>query len=1598
MCRVRSDSQTVVNINADGDSFVSHNQTQSRSILRLRRSIPTLSAIAALIVTLATSTPAANADPGFVTNPASYVNTLAGTGTGGQVVGDINNFPGPATPFGMVQFSPSNGSNGAGYRWGDNGGNNRLQGFAVNFASQGCGAFGNFPMLPTTINPTSGQPWNRQHYLKRDTQLGEPGYYKVTTTDADGRDIVAELTATDRSGIATFTFPAGQTPSLMFRAGRMNGKDAIKSSLNVNPNNKTVTGWAVNKGFCSATPDNQYRIFYTAKFDTDFTQYGAWKEDDATITNKTRTGSGDTDAEFAGVSRAGGYVRFPAASSGTTTVRVKFSVSYVKTGDLALGQATPTSDHRGGSSLNLATEIPTPDYTDVSGAETYANYGAAFNAVRAKTYGRWNDLLNKVKIANSASTRDIKTFYHSLYRSFLHPNVISDVDGHYPGFEKFNFRAAGVTTGSPEIMPTIKSIAETNATHGTNIKAVYANYSDWDTYRSWAPLAAMIAPDTMSDVTQTYVLQAEASGQLPRWSMANASTGQMSGDNASAQIAQSYVFGAKDFDVKRALHYMYDGALGDNAGENTGGQNPHSITRPGAKLRNELGFAPQTPEFSTDHAVTGASIAQEWSIDDLAISEFARAIGSSNWPSTVPSDVDEVFRNRANAWQQHINPLNGCLAPRDASGHFPDVTDCQTTPKGFGYWASNTGGFQTGGVTGYGQVGFDEATSEQYLWMVPQNLKGLAAALGGRTTAVNRLDSFMEGGYNVGANVPKMWAGNEPNFATPWAFNYLGKPWRTQEVVDGIRNNLFGFNPDYAEPGNDDLGAMSAWYVWAALGIYPATPGTTIMTVNTPNFEKAAVELGNGKTLTINAPGATSQRYIAGLSVNGTPQTKTYLPDSWIDANTTLDFTLSSNATTWGNAESDAPPSFDNGSQPVIAYANPVKVAPGANASGNLGVQRVTSTASGFTLDASEVPAGFAASLTTPGTFNAQGKGIATLRVVAGPGMVDGDYTLPLTVVTNDGERQALNVSVRVARAGGFLATTTIQSHSANNVRDTDFEPVTNKSNGYIREQLGSAGLAVGQVHNLQTVSGSATLAGLSAYIPATAEGMSDTIVPSGQTIAVPGNPTKISFLGSARNGNTNGTAQVTLDNGSTATTDLSFGDWVLPSGTGDKNNGTLQPYGTNVKVAWTAVRVQQNADPGAYVFSTQPYTAPSGRTIVSVTLPGAGQADEKRRVFAIAQDTPIATESSVAPAPSVPSGSVDVGASIPVTGSGFVPGEMVTAYLDDVVVGTGTADGAGNVTMTVLVPSGSESGNHALRLIGAVSGASETRSVTVVGVTYTPMISAAASLPVGSQVSVTGAGFKPNEPVTVTLGFSSPIQTTATATGTISVSLPGETTAGSVTITATGQQSGATASRTIVFTALPGEPGGPQISVALSASPARVVYGKPVTLRAQVSAGVAGQVEFLLGSRSLGKSNISKEQASLVLRNLASGAHGVTARVVGTTAVSARVTVTVVKAQAKKVSFSAKKYKRKKAATVTVKVAQLSNGLYPAGRVTVYVGKKAAKKVTLKASAKGKIKVKIAKKYTKKKSIKVRAVFTPSDTKNITGAKSKTKTVKAKK
>ena len=135
-------------------------------------------------------------------------------------------------------------------------------------------------------------------------------------------------------------------------------------------------------------------------------------------------------------------------------------------------------------------------------------------------------------------------------------------------------------------------------------------------------------------------------------------------------------------------------------------------------------------------------------------------------------------------------------------------------------------------------------------------------------------------------------------------------------VTRRVELELFTARPD-GEPGNDDLGATSAWYVFAALGAYPAIPGVGGLALNSPLFPEATIQLGNGKLIKIEAESASAQNpYVQSLTVNGRPYEKTWLSYDLLSRGATLRFKLGNTANKeWGTKPDDQPPSFSEGSK-----------------------------------------------------------------------------------------------------------------------------------------------------------------------------------------------------------------------------------------------------------------------------------------------------------------------------------------------------------------------------------------------------------------------------------------------------------------------------------------------------------------------------------------------------------------------------------------------------------------------------------------------------------------------------------------------------------
>lgn len=309
-------------------------------------------------------------------------------------------------------------------------------------------------------------------------------------------------------------------------------------------------------------------------------------------------------------------------------------------------------------------------------------------------------------------------------------------------------------------------------------------------------------------------------------------------------------------------------------------------------------------------------------------------------------------------------------------------------------------------------TGFVEGNSAQYTWMVPQDVTGLVKALGGAGAAAERLDSYFTQ-LNAGVSEPHAFMSDEPSFGDPWLYDWVGRPWRTQEVTRRIETTLYDDTPS-GLADNDDLGALSAWYVWATLGLYPVIPGVGSVAVGSPLFPKVTITLATGAQIVITGSGAAATApYVQTLSLNGTSLKRSWLNWSDLADGAVLDFTLGPSPSRWAAAYT--PPSFDVGLAPGIGYLDDdsVSLEPGHSATVDVGVQNLQVSMPLRVTWAPDMPAGVTAGWAGGATdlvVSPGDRAEIALSLTASQQAALGTYAVPLNLHTADGTALPLTV------------------------------------------------------------------------------------------------------------------------------------------------------------------------------------------------------------------------------------------------------------------------------------------------------------------------------------------------------------------------------------------------------------------------------------------------------------------------------------------------------------------------------------------------------------------------------------------------------------
>ena len=398
--------------------------------------------------------------------------------------------------------------------------------------------------------------------------------------------------------------------------------------------------------------------------------------------------------------------------------------------------------------------------------------------------------------------------------------------------------------------------------HQTTDFEYYTVFSLWDTYRAAHPLYTIIEKERTNDFINTFLAKYDEGGIMPIWDLSACYTGCMIGYHAVPVIADAYLKGIKNYDTEKALEAM-----------------KHSATRDklGLKSYKQFGFIPVEEESES------VSKTLEYAYDDWTIAQMAKVMNKTKDYKT--------YTERAQYYKNVFDPETQFMRGRFRNTWFAPFDPYEVN------------------------FNYTEANSWQYSYYVPQDVSGFMQLLGGKDQLEAHLDKLFTAQAETSGRdqaditglIGQYAHGNEPSHHMAYLYNFVNKPYKTQEKVHQILTELYTNEPDGIS-GNEDCGQMSAWYVFSSMGFYPVTPASNQYIIGTPFFERATINLENGKQFTIQANNLSNDNiYIASAELNGEPLNHSYISHEDIMNGGQLVFNMTNQPTEWATQEGEEP-------------------------------------------------------------------------------------------------------------------------------------------------------------------------------------------------------------------------------------------------------------------------------------------------------------------------------------------------------------------------------------------------------------------------------------------------------------------------------------------------------------------------------------------------------------------------------------------------------------------------------------------------------------------------------------------------------------------
>jgi predicted alpha-1,2-mannosidase len=480
--------------------------------------------------------------------------------------------------------------------------------------------------------------------------------------------------------------------------------------------------------------------------------------------------------------------------------------------------------------------------------------GWDFATTRKQAETAWTHLLDRVEV-EGGTEKERTLFYSTLLHSFTSPRLLARTGETFTGLD-----------GKPH-----------TATHDR-----YGPIPFWDTGRNQIVLLTLLEPEQMPDILQSQLDMALESGYMGT---------SFHGDNAVFLYLGAW---------ERGIPFDYAGVydvLRKNAMDPAGPRHYLAEYIQRGWISDNIPAGNPSPPYASGKA--GAATTLEYAWDDYALSLYARKLGKT-------ADAD-MFLQRAANYRNVFDPSVGFIRGRTADGA----------------WAAPAAGPQKGVFDPqepYYNFMMKEASGWSTLWLVPQDVAGLTRLLGGRPQALAKLDAFFSTPYtptgicrDCTGMVGQYVQGNQPDQHAAYLYDWLGQPWKTQQLIRRILAEMYGSDhTGYAYPGMDDQGSTSSWYVLSAMGFYPVDPSSSAYILGSPLFNRVKLHLANGKIFEIVATQNSSANiYIQSATLNGKPWNKPWFSHADIAMGGSLVLTMGPTPNRqWGASAAAAPPSM----------------------------------------------------------------------------------------------------------------------------------------------------------------------------------------------------------------------------------------------------------------------------------------------------------------------------------------------------------------------------------------------------------------------------------------------------------------------------------------------------------------------------------------------------------------------------------------------------------------------------------------------------------------------------------------------------------------